>query len=608
MLKSASAYALLAAAAAMFGVAALIYLSPVGGVVFVLLMISVIGIPLALVLALIPPIALLLVFAAAIAWPVRHLGWPAVLLAFIPAAAILFYAPVLLNASADREAQTLAGGDMAGDVKAFSGRSIAIFVRPTHSEECLEFCQRALVSGAVDTFIVARSTATWPEPDIDASGTAYRLEKRPTCDSVKIRDGVTDYPVAPDSPPPGPALRLMIAAGTCLVAEPGKVRAADAILHHAELIEGRYSRDSLNPFYVPMRALRLAWFVRDGDGFVEKFRQTAVEYSVLTQPLVPGLFGGSQLVMEAGFSREHRKLGAQRDAISVAALLKDRLGIDLSFDAMAAGEGRDRALDLALSASADLSPAEQVLAGDAFAELAHDSKTVDPARFERTIAMLADPRFDVPDQIRAFVVAAYRSDADKRTRAMSVFFDRLDALVRQESRDARVFRNSGLRRLAYATESIPDEDFARQWPRLRTVFADPEATSIFDDQVRRAHVAGDASFGDLLGLIDAAAQDQSNGAFKNKFLRGNRFVAMGAICRMGQEARALLPAIEERLRSGALPLAESSDVRLAAYTLQALGGDPDMVRPLARPGFKQKDFDAQVDAAIAEVRKRGGCF
>ena len=83
---------------------------------------------------------------------------------------------------------------------------------------------------------------------------------------------------------------------------------------------------------------------------------------------------------------------------------------------------------------------------------------------------------------------------------------------------------------------------------------------------------------------------------------------MGAICQMGPKAKGLLPAIEEKLRGGVIPLAETSDVRLAAYTLQALGGDPEMVRALAKPGFKQKDFDAQVDAAITEVRKRGGCF
>jgi hypothetical protein len=116
------------------------------------------------------------------------------------------------------------------------------------------------------------------------------------------------------------------------------------------------------------------------------------------------------------------------------------------------------------------------------------------------------------------------------------------------------------------------------------------------------------AFADLMGVVDAAAPVPGERHSGNKFLRGNRFVAMGAVCRMGPEARKLLPAIEERLRSGAIPLAESSDVRLAAYTLQALGGDPEMVRPLARPGFKQKDFDAQVDAAIAEVRQRGGCF
>jgi len=608
MFRGRSAYFLLATAATVMGVAALLFLSPVGGVIFVLLMISFIGIPLAVVLSLIPPIALLLVLAAAIAWPFRRRGWPAVLLAFIPAGAMLFYAPGLLNAAADKEAQALAGADMADGARPFAGRSIAVFVPPTHSEECLDFCQRALVSGAVETFLVARSSKTWPEPDFDASGTAFRLVNRPTCDAVKIRDKVRDFPVAPDAPPPGPALRLKIAAGTCLVAEQRAVRDADAILHYAEMVEGRYSRYSLDPFYVPMRALRLAWLVRDGEGFKETFRQTAVDYSVLTRPLVPGLFGGYQLRMEAGLSRTERKLGAEREAINLAAFLRDQLKIDLSFDAAAAGAARDETLDFVLRKSVDLSPAQQTLVGDAFAVLAGDSEAVDRAQFERAIQLLADPRVDVPDRVSAYVATAYRADAEMRDRAMAVFFDRLDGLVREEGRETGFSRSAAVRRMSYATQSIPDADFARQWPRLRTVFADPEATSIFADEVMRAKAAGPVAFGDLLALVDAAAPKEGEGHFSDKFLRGNRFVAMGAVCRMGLEAKDLLPAIEERLRSGAIPLAESSDVRLAAYTVQALGGDPEMVRPLARAAFKQKDFDPQVDAAIAEVRKRGGCF
>jgi hypothetical protein len=608
MFNGRSAFFLLAVSAAVFAVAALIFLSPIGNVIFVLLMISFIGIPLAIVLALIPPIALLLGLAALIAWPFRRLGWPAVLLAFVPAAALLFYAPDLLNAAAEKEAQALTGSDIGDGPAPFAGRSIAVFVAPTHSEDCLDFCQRALVSGAVDAFFVARSKKTWPEPDFDAAGTAYRLENRASCDAVKIRDNARDYPVAPDAPPPGPALRLKIASGTCLVAEQCAVRDADAILQYGEMVEGRYSRYSLDPFYVPMRALRLAWLVNDGKDFKETFRQTAVNYSVLTRPLVPGLFGGSQLKMEAGLSRQERRLGPDRDALNLAAFLRDQLKIDLSFDASAAGTARDETLDFVLRKSVDLSPAQQSLVGDAFAALAADTKTVDRAQFERAIQLLADPRVEVPDRVSAYVATAYRSDAEMRDRAMAVFFDRLGALVRGDGSDTGFSRSSALRRMAYAMESIPDTDLAGQWPRFRAVFADPEATSIFADQVKRAKSAGKIAFGDLLALVDAAAPKQEDRVFMDKFLRGNRFVAMGAICMAGPEARELLPAIEERLRSGAIPLAESSDVRLAAYTLQALGGDPEMVRGLAKPGFKQKDFDAQVDAAIIEVRKRGGCF
>jgi hypothetical protein len=239
MFRGRSAYFLLATAATVMGVAALLFLSPVGGVIFVLLMISFIGIPLAVVLSLIPPIALLLVLAAAIAWPFRRRGWPAVLLAFIPAGAMLFYAPGLLNAAADKEAQALAGADMADGARPFAGRSIAVFVPPTHSEECLDFCQRALVSGAVETFLVARSSKTWPEPDFDASGTAFRLVNRPTCDAVKIRDKVRDFPAARSGAAPEDCGRHMSRRGAT-----GRTRCRR---HPSLCRDGRRSLQPLQP-------------------------------------------------------------------------------------------------------------------------------------------------------------------------------------------------------------------------------------------------------------------------------------------------------------------------------------------------------------------------
>ncbi|MCB1457309.1 MAG: hypothetical protein KDJ51_14400, partial [Nitratireductor sp.] len=194
MFKGRSAYFKLLAATIVLAVMALVFLSPIGNVVFVILLISFIGIPVAMALALIPPIALFLVLASLFAWPVRKRGWKAVLAAFIPAAAAMFLIPAGMNILAEREAQDLVSGDNAPVAAPFTGRSLALLVRPRHKEECLNLCQRALVSGAVQTFIVASMKRTWPEPDLEAEGTAYWLERREKCEPVKLRGKASEFP------------------------------------------------------------------------------------------------------------------------------------------------------------------------------------------------------------------------------------------------------------------------------------------------------------------------------------------------------------------------------------------------------------------------------
>ncbi len=608
MFKHRSAYSLLVILAAFLGVAALIFLSEIGNLIFVVLMISVIGIPVAIALAAIPPLALLFALATLFAWPFRKSGWRAVVLAFIPAAATMFLIPLGLNVLAEKEAHDFVSGEKDESIAPFKGDTLGIFVPPKHAEECLDLCQRVLVSGAAKTFIVARSKKTWPDPDYSAEGTAYWLERKSACEAVKLRDNVSELPRVKDRPSAAPALRLLMAGGNCLVSAKRPVTDADAVLHYAEMTEGRSSRFSFNPFYVPMRATRLSWHVQDGGKFTEVFRNTAVEYSVLFSPLVPGLQGGAELRMYAGLYRLARKLGTPREAIDVEALLRNRLKIDLKFDANAAGEQRDIAIDAALRGGKELTGAEHLLVGDVFAQLGDDGGEINKANVDKAISLLADPRFEIPDQVNRLVRAAYKSDANTRDKALSALFDRLDAISRPVPRERQQARSMSLRLLKHAVDRIPDEDFARNWPRIRTIFADPETTSIFADEIRRARLVGKPAFADLLGLVDAASPLLGDEYKRNKYLHGNRFVAMGVICRMGPIAAGLLPEIDNRLRAGVLPLREPSDLRLAATTLVALGGDPEMIRALAKPDARQKDFDFKIDKAIAEVRKRNHCF
>ncbi|MCB1428383.1 MAG: hypothetical protein KDJ66_04545, partial [Nitratireductor sp.] len=82
----------------------------------------------------------------------------------------------------------------------------------------------------------------------------------------------SEFPRSADRQDPSPALRLLIAGGQCLVSSRRLVADADAVLQFAEMVDGRGNRDSLDPFHVPMRAVRLTWHVRDNARFRETIR------------------------------------------------------------------------------------------------------------------------------------------------------------------------------------------------------------------------------------------------------------------------------------------------------------------------------------------------
>ncbi len=608
MFKTNSAYFILAMTALSLVGFTLVFLSPIGQIFVVFLFISIIGIPVAMALAVIPPLAIVLAFAAIFAWPFRKSGWPVVALAFIPAIAAMFIVPVVHNMFASQEARALVESDKTDGVMPFAGQSLAIFVKPRHSQECLDFCQRALVSSGVKTFIVASSDKTWPHIDLGAQGTAYFLEKRPSCEPVKLRDKVSDYPVLKDAPSPAPALRLLMAAGTCLIAEQRKITDADAVLHYAEMVENRFDRHSLSPFFVPMRALRMAWYVRDGDGFSQTFQPTAVDYWELWKFLFPTLSGGAELRMYAGLQREHRKLGALREDVNLDAFLMEKLKISLEFDSGAAGEARNEALGAALRQSTDLTSTQQALVGDVFKDIAPDAKMADEAQLEKAVAVLSDPRVEIPEYLGRMVEAAYKSGPQSREKAMDAYFTRLEATLAPVPRSQKIARRAALTRLSFAAREIPDSDFANRWPRLRIILSDPEAVSIFKDEISRVKLAGKAAHADLLRVIDAASPPEGDVRGRDKYPDGNRYIALGGICRMGLQAKELLPELELRIRSGAIPLSHSSEIRVAAHTIRELGGDIELVRKSAKPGSGRNDFEMMLTQTLEAVSRRKGCY
>src|SRR5215470_4054865 len=92
------------------------------------------------------------------------------------AAASMVAIPLLLSIWPKADVAVLVGFDKTDPIPKWEGGTLAIFKPAKHDIDCGDFCQRALVSGAVSRFMVASFAKTWPDADFAANGVAYRLE------------------------------------------------------------------------------------------------------------------------------------------------------------------------------------------------------------------------------------------------------------------------------------------------------------------------------------------------------------------------------------------------------------------------------------------------
>jgi hypothetical protein len=574
--------------------------------VAIVLLISIIGIPLYVVMAAIPPLFLLcgltLIFFLALEGVGNRPLVPALGLAVVAMLAI----PAIANHLVERKVAALVAGDRTASPKAWQGGTLALFVRPGLVEACGDVCQRALASGAAQRVIIARSAKTWPEPDFAARGTAYRLERREYCDAAEVRDGHREVPVEPQAEPAAPGLRLLVARGHCLVSEPAPVAAADGVLTYATLDEnGRYGA-SLDPFAAPRTVTRMAFFAAGAGGPAEIWRQTSVRYFTLFPVLIPGLVHLYGLDMAPGLWRTARTAGAPGEGPDVTGFLRQALRMNLDLPDTDVTAARDALLAEALRAPTGFDGAKQALVEDVFDAFEYN-RSGTPAAVQRALSLLKDERVAIPLHLSGLVGVAFRIEGADRHGVAEALFDRLDAearsgpVVRPESKE----RVRSLQRLAAGVQKIPDSEFARYWPRLRVLRDRFDLARPFAGQIRRASLAGTAALDDLIALIDlqhvrgkGLSADQ-----RDPVLLG----ALSGLCGIGAAASGRLAEIEMRLKSGVIATRFPKHWRGVTNTLAALGGDPGALRGFVAPERILSNLVREFDEAIAAAARRPRC-
>ena len=173
----------IALAAAVLGLASV----PVVPIIYVIGMISVIGIPLALAVLPFPTICMAIVIAYLI-WRIALFRMAAgVPLAFVGALAVLVAVPLAHNFMVTRDVRTLRAGDIAGPVAPLGrDETLVIVSGGGRTDHCDETCLDLLLSGRVKAVGKGRLRRGQSAPAPDAEILVHHLSRAPSCGERRI--------------------------------------------------------------------------------------------------------------------------------------------------------------------------------------------------------------------------------------------------------------------------------------------------------------------------------------------------------------------------------------------------------------------------------------
>ncbi|MEN0000868.1 MAG: hypothetical protein AAF940_08285 [Pseudomonadota bacterium] len=277
--------------AILFGLLGLVAASEIGHLVFVLGLVTVIGIPLAFLVMALPTIGLV-VCGAFLVWRLRpHRGEASVLTAFAVVIATLVVVPTLHNLEINARLAQLASGDK-GSAEGPSalplqrGGVVGLIKRRSLCEAA---CVHLLMTGQASQVFVTRFRKNRWAPDFSADAHRYQLEKHAECPERRVHGGgVSLHGQHTRDKTPGTiagAYARLQDEGYCMVITKASLRDADVVVT-ARTFRYFDSPWTVSPIPSLMRAGRMAVYQRDADNrFVTHWQQTPVDYSLLMTPL-----------------------------------------------------------------------------------------------------------------------------------------------------------------------------------------------------------------------------------------------------------------------------------------------------------------------------------
>lgn len=571
---------------------------------------TIIGLPLAALMAVIPAIFFLLLLVRIGTHLLPAAGWIGGVLA---AAAIVTAIPWWANSILDERAKALAAGDVNVLLRPFAAKIVAVVTPPGYwnnrETECDDFCLRALLSGELEKVLVVMTKRFDVLPDPASVVLSFHQEQRDICPVVNLRDGVRTLNIDPPDahaknlPTVTELMRLQIANGNCLIRSTVRLGEAEAIVMAGSVARGKTSYQAgLHLLADTVSADRLSVWLRSGENFEEQYRWTGVQVQKLFPVLFPTYVGGPDFRVRNGFYRQVERINIEGQFYhepDMTAFYTKTLGLHLALDPAGVDATRTAALNHRLDNPGEIDAAARDIADDFFEDMYSNAPiTVDKA--EQALRLIADERLPVPRSTVAFTRRLEGLPSDIVVRTGNVLFSRLMRMEQAPSAwKVRKLWYYEATAIGTAIGALPasgvvshGEDLSRL-ARMRSLRV-PASHAL-----RRLADFGAGSIPTLLYVIDDAERFRKD---HNEMWQLPYQASLTGICNLGPKGAPAIVPLLARIDRKQAPVTGSQG-NLMVNTLVAIGAGTDEIWSrvaAADPKAKRASFDHMVARARAK--------
>ena len=531
----------------------------------------------------------------------------------------------LINKSFDDKAQSLISEDVD---RATSLPSIDTLGYIRRSGSCDDFCQRALLNNQVKKIIVSHGPKPifgkdWPKSDEywPQKGKAYWFEKRDNCPAIKLNDHFRNLKLkAKDTIPkhqsPSDLIRLQISKGNCLTEAEEEFDNADAVLIYGNFNPGGADATAgLNPFADVIRASRLAFYLGEIKKRTLIFQTTEITVEKLFPIMTLTLTEYGRLQFKSAFLRQkHYFGGAARyhSGPNFGQVVENKLGFDL---ALHTPDKSREYIQSILQRSGEITLPELAVIEDFFENTPYNKK-MSANDAELALKVLMDRRIPVPVHARKIIDNIPDKNPRLTRRFTKILFERLVEFKPDLTRKYFSRQYKRLESISNSIARLPAELIAESdtyFSILDKLANDPVARVFGYRALKHLNSFNQKGLDKLLYLIDDAEKYRSKRKPLNQWLHPY-LAGMQGLCNaphQNVDHSHLIQELYKRIDDGVIAAKYVSSLRLTINTLIALGAEPDELWKHMKPQNNNQVSNDEVrkffDYEIGRTKKRISC-